>query len=275
MDRLFVVNKPIFVSSNNYMYYIKRKYKTKKVGFSGTLDPFATGCLIVATGRFTKLFRFLKKTPKTYQATLWLGVESKSLDIENITKITTTKELPLSKVKETLESLKGEIKYLPPKYSAKKIDGKRAYDLAREDKELKLKEVVSTIYDIKLLHYSHPFISFEVSVSEGAYVRSIAEIIAKKLNTIGTLSSLHRVNEGEFFYDNEKPLNPYDYLKIPKNRFLGDSRVLELGQKVKGLDFEIKDNGEYLVETKNFYSIIKINDLKVKYILNNLPKEYK
>lgn len=87
MNRLFVVNKPIFRTSNGYMGYVKRKYGTKKVGFSGTLDPFATGCLIVATGQYTKLFQYLNKTPKSYKATLWLGVNSPSLDIENVDSI--------------------------------------------------------------------------------------------------------------------------------------------------------------------------------------------
>ena len=274
MDRLFVVNKPIFVSSNNYMYRIKRKYKTKKVGFSGTLDPFATGCLIVATGKFTKLFQFLNKTPKSYRATLWLGASSKSLDIENIIDIQDIQELSLEQVQEALNSLKGTIKYLPPKYSAKKINGQRAYDLARKEQKIDLKEIESTIYDIKLLHYTHPFITFEVTVSEGAYVRSIGELLAKKLQVSATLSSLHRIHEGAFFYENEKPLNPYEYLKIPRNKFLGDDEVLELGKKIDSSYFEKKEDGTYLVETKNFYSIIKIKNSQVQYLLNRLPKEY-
>ncbi len=275
MDRLFVVNKPIFISSNNYMNYVKRKYNTKKVGFSGTLDPFATGCLIVATGKFTKLFQFLNKTPKSYRATLWLGASSKSLDIENIIDIKDVPELSLEQVQEALTSLKGVIRYLPPKYSAKKINGQRAYDLARKEQDIALKEVESTIYDIKFLHYTHPFITFEVRVSEGTYVRSIAEILGEKFNLPATLSSLHRIHEGAFFYENEKPLNPYEYLKIPRNKFLGEDEVLELGKKIDSSYFEKKENGEYLVETKNFYSIIKIENNQVKYLLNRLPKEYK
>ncbi len=274
MDRLFVVNKPIFISSNNFMYHIKRKYKTKKVGFSGTLDPFATGCLIVATGKFTKLFQFLKKSPKSYRATLWLGASSKSLDIENIIDITDIKELPLEQIQEALNSLQGTIKYLPPKYSAKKINGQRAYELARKEQDITLKEIESTIYDIKLLHYTHPFITFEITVSEGAYIRSIAQLLAQKLEVPATLSSLHRIYEGAFFYENEKPLNPYEHLKIPQNRFLGEDEVLELGKKIDSSYFEKKEDGTYLVETKNFYSIIKIKNSQVQYLLNRLPKEY-
>ena len=275
MNRLFVVNKPLFVSSNNYMYYIKRKYKTKKVGFSGTLDPFATGCLIVATGAFTKLFRYLNKTPKKYRATMWFGATSSSLDIENIISIKNSAPLDIKSIKKVLDSLVGEIKYLPPKYSAKKINGKKAYELIRDNKELQLKEVISTIYNIKLLNYNHPFLTFEVEVSEGTYIRSIAQIVADKLNTEATLSALHRVNEGNFYYKNEEPINPYKNLKIPQNIFLANSEILELGKKIDSSYFKIKESGEYLVESKNFYSIIQIDGKRVKYKLNRLPKEWK
>ena len=86
-NRLFVVNKPLFISSNQYLGKIKKRYKNKKAGFSGTLDPFAKGCLIVAFGQYTKLFQFLKKTPKKYKATLFLGAYSETLDIEKISKV--------------------------------------------------------------------------------------------------------------------------------------------------------------------------------------------
>jgi len=274
MNRLFVVNKPIFVSSNNYMYHIKRKYSTKKVGFSGTLDPFATGCLIVATGTFTKLFQYLNKTPKRYKATMWFGATSSSFDIENIVSIKDTKELSLNNIKDVLNSLIGEVSYLPPKYSAKKIDGKKAYELARGNKEFKLKEITSTIYDIKLINYNHPFLTFEISVSEGAYIRSIAQIIAKKLKIDATLSALHRISEGNFYFNNQEPINPYKNLKIPNNYFLANESILELGKKIDSSYFKIQKDGIYLVESKNFYSIIEIIGNSVKYKLNRLPKEW-
>ncbi len=273
MNRLFVVNKPIFVSSNNYMYRIKRKYGTKKVGFSGTLDPFATGCLIVATGSFTKLFQYLNKSPKTYRATLWLGAKSDSLDIENVVSIKDSKELKDKEILNALNLAK-TITYLPPKYSAKKIAGKKAYELAREDKEVKLKEITSTIYNTKLINYNHPFITFDITVSEGAYIRSIAQIIANKLGIEATLSALHRVNEGAFFYNNEKAINPYEHLKIEKNIFLYDDKILELGKKIDSSCFKNREDGTYLIESKNFYSIIEIKGNEVKYKLNRLTKEW-
>jgi tRNA pseudouridine55 synthase len=254
------------------MGYVKRKYATKKVGFSGTLDPFATGCLIVATGQYTKLFQYLKKTPKTYRATLWLGASSPTLDIEKIDTVEEIAPLPLVKVQETLQSFQGELSYLPPRYSAKKIEGKRAYALARNGEEVTLKKVDSTIHTITLLHYTHPFIHFESTVSEGTYIRSLGQLIAEKLGVNGTLSSLERLCEGEFHYDYEKALDPLDYLSIEKNNYTGDPSWLELGKKLSIDYFENKADGLYYVVTGNFFSIIEIDDGKVSYKLNRQEK---
>lgn len=272
LNRLFVVNKPIFRSSNGYMGYVKRKYGTKKVGFSGTLDPFATGCLIVATGQYTKLFQYLNKTPKSYKATLWLGANSPSLDIEKIDSI---KEVPVfteQKVKDVLDSLQGKLTYYPPKFCAKKINGKRAYELAREGEEVELKTITSTIYEIKLLNYNHPFVHFEAKVSEGTYIRSLGALIADKLGVDGTLSSLHRIHEGTFFYEDEKALNPFTRLAIPTNVYTGDEAYLELGKKLSVAYFENQQDGIYLIETSNFFSIVEIDDQEVRYRFNRIPK---
>lgn len=272
MNRLFVVNKPIFRTSNGYMGYVKRKYGTKKVGFSGTLDPFATGCLIVATGQYTKLFQYLNKTPKSYKATLWLGANSPSLDIEQVDSIKEVEAFDENCIKEILSSLKGELTYYPPKFCAKKINGKRAYELARAGEEVVLKTITSTIYDIKLLNYNHPFVHFEAKVSEGTYIRSLGALIADNLGVDGTLSSLHRINEGQFYYDDEKAINPFTHLALPANTYIGDEEYIELGKKL-GLEyFEIKDEGVYLVETSQFFSIIEIVDKEVKYKFNRIPK---
>jgi tRNA pseudouridine55 synthase len=272
MHRLFVVNKPIFKSSNGYMGYVKRKYHTKKVGFSGTLDPFATGCLIVATGQYTKLFQYLNKTPKSYKATLWLGANSPSLDIEKIDSIKETQEFKQSLIEEILASLKGELTYYPPKYSAKRINGQRAYALARAGEEVNLKTITSTIYDIKLLNYSHPFVHFQATVSEGTYIRSLGALIAEKLGIDGTLSSLHRIHEGQFYYDNEKALNPFTHLNLTPNTYTGDESFINLGKKLLIEYFENKTNGIYLIETKAFFSIVEMIDGEVKYRFNRIEK---
>ena len=269
-NRLFVVNKPVFISSNFYLNRIKRKYKTKKAGFSGTLDPFACGCLIVAFGQYSKLFRFLKKTPKSYRATVFLGAQSESLDIENIYEIKDTKPLSLEDIKKELESLKGTLEYLPPKYSAKKIDGQRAYNLAREGVEFEMKKITSEIYDVKLVNYCHPFITFDITVSEGSYIRSMAQILLERLKETGTLSYLERLHEGEFVFENEKALDPLKYIDLPQNSYTGTKEWFELGKKLDINYFKSKEEGEYLIVFDTFFAIIEIKENEVKYILNKV-----
>ena len=140
-NMLFVAKKPMFISSNKFLNSLKKKYQIKKMGFSGTLDPFATGSIIIATGQYTKLFRFLKKTPKVYIATLMLGANSPTLDIEQIENIQYIKKFDEIKIKEVLNNFIGKQTQIPPKYSAKKINGKKAYELARLNQEINLKEI--------------------------------------------------------------------------------------------------------------------------------------
>lgn len=273
MNRLFVVRKPVFISSNFYLNRIKRKYKNKKAGFSGTLDPFACGSLIVAFGQYSKLFRFLKKTPKSYRATIFLGALSESLDNENIYDIKDVSELNETDIKQQLQSLLGTLEYLPPKYSAKKIDGKRAYNLAREGIDFEMKKITSEVYDVKFINYCHPFITFDITVSEGSYIRSMAQILLERLDLVGTLSYLERLHEGEFYYDDEKSLNPLNYLDLSTNNYTGTKEWFDLGKKLDINYFETKDDGEYLISFDTFFAVVQIKDMEVKYILNKVLLE--
>ncbi|XOB62636.1 tRNA pseudouridine(55) synthase TruB [Campylobacterota bacterium DY0563] len=270
LNKLIVVKKPIFRSSNSYLNQIKRKYRNKKAGFSGTLDPFACGCLIVAFGQYSKLFQFLKKTPKTYRTVVWLGASSESLDIENIIDIKDEKKLNEKLIKNEIEKLVGTHEYYPPKFSAKKIDGKRAYDLAREGKEVEMKKSTMNIYDTKFISYRHPFITFEASVSEGSYIRSLAQILLQRLNRVGTLSFLDRLNEGEFKFENEKDLNPIDYLDLEENIYFGDKSYFENGKKIQKKYFKYQEDGKYLIRFDTFFSIIQIENDEIKYLLNKV-----
>jgi len=270
INRLFVAYKPANISSNRFLSQIKRRYKVKKAGFSGTLDPFAKGVLIIAFNQYTKLFNYLQKSPKRYIATIWLGAISPTLDIEKIGSIKKTDPLDEQVIKDAMLKLKGKISYLPPKYSAKKIDGKRAYELARDNQEFELKKIQSTIYDLKLISYMHPFITFDITISEGGYVRSIAQILLDRLCSFGTLSALERVSEGKFVYQKESALNPLDYIALPKNRYLKDLDDLKLGKKLKIEDFAMQDEGEYLLECDTMLSIISIQDGSVGYKLNGV-----
>ncbi len=270
MNKLIVVNKPINISSNFYLKKIKRKYKDKKAGFSGTLDPFAKGCLIVAFGQYSKLFKYMKKTPKTYRAVIWLGAVSSSLDIENIQSIKDTDILSSSLLNKEIKNLVGTHEYYPPKFSAKKINGKRAYDLARNDEDFQLKKSSMEVYQTKFIRYNHPFISFEASVSEGSYIRSLAQILLEKINCIGTLSYLERLNEGQFYFENERDLNPLDYLDLERNQYNGTKQWLEYGKKISIDYLENKKDGKYLLVFDDFFSIIEISNKEVKYILNKV-----
>ena len=259
MNRLFVAYKPKGMVSNHFLSRLKRKYGVKKAGFSGILDPFASGCLIVAFGAYPR-------------ATLWLGASSPSFDNQNITQIQNTKTLDEAKIKDELNRLKGQITYTPPKFSAKKVEGKRAYELARMGREFELKECEMKIFDVKFIHYSHPFLTFEIKVSAGSYIRSYAQILSQNLGQIGTLSALERVSEGEFEFKNETPLDPLKYLNLTKNSYKGDIFDIILGKKLKATDFISSSDGEYVIEYDGAFSIIKIENQEVKYMINRMEK---
>jgi tRNA pseudouridine55 synthase len=270
LNRLFVAYKPTGISSNQLLGQLKRRYKVKKAGYSGTLDPFAKGVLIIAFGNHGRLFRFLNKTPKRYRATLWLGAYSPTLDIEKIETINEIQPVNLEQIQKIFQSLTGELTYLPPKYSAKRIDGRRAYEFAREGKEVDLHEITSTIYDLSLVHYCHPFLTFETTVSEGSYIRSLGKMIAAHLGIDGALSALERLNEGQFIYENEIPLNVKTSLGITKNRYNGTIQTILLGQPLNREDFDLQENGIYWIDNGDTITIFEISDEGVRYILNKV-----
>lgn len=269
-SKLFVAYKPTGISSNQLLGRIKRRYGEKKAGYSGTLDPFAKGVLIVAFGNHGRLFRFLNKAPKRYRATLWLGAYSPTLDIEQIERIDTMAPVDEAILIQAIESLKGELTYLPPKYSAKRLNGKRAYEFARAGIDVDLKHVTTTVHDIHLLHYCHPFVTFEATVSEGGYIRSLGEIIADKLGCSGSLSALERLNEGQFMYDDERSIDIKTALGIPKNCYNGKSESILLGQPLNKEDFEIQTNGTYWIDNGDTISVLEFTDDKIHYLLNKV-----
>lgn len=271
MNRLFVAFKPTGIGSNLFLSRLKRKYNNKKAGFTGTLDPFAKGVLIVGFGSHTKLFRFLNKTPKTYRATLWLGADSLSLDTEMIENVAIVPEIEESKVKEIVQSLKGDLEYEPPIFSAKRINGQRAYDLARAGKEVVLNKINSTIYESKLIHYKHPFVTFEATVSEGTYIRSLGRMIAYKLGVKdGSLSALERLNEGQFRYNNEEALDIKKSLNIPLNIYTGNEENIRYGRVLAIEDLEIKEDGYYWLDNGDNISVINIKENSVNYELGRI-----
>jgi tRNA pseudouridine55 synthase len=227
--------------------------------------------LLIGFGTHTKLFRFLNKTPKTYRATLWLGAKSDSLDIEMIDEVEFINELKEEKILEVLKSLEGELEYEPPIFSAKRINGQRAYDLARAGVEVKLNKINSTIYNTKLISYCHPYVTFEATVSEGTYIRSLGRLIANRLGVVnGSLSMLERLNEGQFKYDGEKALDIKKSLNIPKNIYTGDMDNLKYGRVLALEDLEKKEEGYYWLDNGENISVINIENNKVKYELGRI-----
>jgi tRNA pseudouridine55 synthase len=180
--------------------YLKKSGEKRKVkvGHTGTLDPQATGLMIIVVGDYCKKASEFSKLDKTYEVSMILGQGSSTGDIEG--EITEGPEITASKdqIIDVLIGFLGESMQTPPIYSAIKINGQRAYKLARDGKEVNIEPRKINIYDIKLTDYSYPNLSFVVSVSSGTYIRSLAEDIAKKLGTLGHLTSLRRTVVGNY-----------------------------------------------------------------------------
>ena len=199
MDGILIVDKTPGVTSRDVDNRAKRILDSKGVGHLGTLDPFATGVLVLGVGQGTKLFPFMEDLPKTYRARLELG-ESRDTG-ERTGAVTGKASVPAlyrDLIDQVLKSFLGEITQVPPAYSAKHVDGKRAYEIAREGKAVELKPQTVRIESIQLLNLSDTWIEFEARVSRGTYIRTLGEDIAKALGTLGYLSSLRRTAVGPY-----------------------------------------------------------------------------
>ena len=269
---LIAAYKPPFMSSNAYLSSLKKRFHISKAGYLGTLDPFAKGTLVVGFGSYTRLFMHLQKSPKTYRATLWLGAYSRSLDIEHIESVKVINTYPQAHIEGILNGLQGKHTYTPPLFSAKHINGKRAYQLARAGESFSLSQVQMEIYHIKLLSYCHPFVHFEVSVSEGGYVRSIGEMIAQHLGVNGALSSLERISEGAMAVNQSEGiriLNPLDYL--PYAKIKSTSLCRQDVANGKKICLKNTQKGKYIVCFEDFFSIIEVlENSSIKYILTRI-----
>jgi len=189
---------------NKFRYKLSRKLKIKKikVGHAGTLDPMATGVMIICTGKATKRIEEFQYQTKEYVATLMLGATTPSFDLE--TEIDATypvAHITEDLVVETLKSFTGEIRQVPPVYSACKIDGKRAYELARKGKEPQLKEKTLVIDEIELMAYEMPIIKIRVVCSKGTYIRALARDIGEALSSGAHLTGLVRTRVGDVTLD--------------------------------------------------------------------------
>lgn len=196
---MILVDKPKGLSSHAVIAKVRRLCGVKRVGHAGTLDPQASGLLIVLIGRdFTKQAASYLKLDKSYEVELKLGETSESGDSEGPISAVSNKRPTLAEVKKTLDNFKGEIEQVPPRYSAIKLQGVTAYKRARRGEEFELKPRQVTIYGITKVIYKYPFLRFTVKVSSGTYIRSLASDIGSQLNTGAYLANLRRVQIGKF-----------------------------------------------------------------------------
>ena len=217
------INKPYAWTSfqivNKVRYHLSRKYGIKrfKVGHAGTLDPLASGVLLLCTGKATKRIEELQAHTKEYVAEITLGATTPSFDMEHPVDATYPYEhITREMVEETLQKFVGDIDQRPPLYSACKVDGKRAYDLARKGSDLELAAKRIRIDAIELLDYDLPRIKIKVTCGKGTYIRSLARDIGEALQSGGYLSDLVRTRIGE--YNLERCITPESFQEWLENQ---------------------------------------------------------
>jgi tRNA pseudouridine55 synthase len=210
-DGMLLVDKPAGITSFGVVARVRRKLseqlgKKAKVGHTGTLDPFATGLMIIVTGKECRNAGNYSKLDKEYEATIRLGETSTTGDPEGeITEISGDQPT-LSDIQTELEQFTGEIKQRPPMFSAIKINGRRAYDLARKGEVVEMPERTVTIYSLQILDYTYPELRIRVHVSSGTYIRTLAEDIGKALRTGAYCSELRRTKVGEWSVEDATPI---------------------------------------------------------------------
>ena len=232
-DQIILIDKPASISSFGVVAKVRGQLKQEfghkiKVGHTGTLDPFATGLMILLSGKFTKKSNDFLKKDKVYEATLKLGYISTTGDPEGQIQPYLTKDPPevitededaspvktstsnpypkLSEIEFVLSRFVGEIEQTPPRFSAIKINGERAYKLARKNQDFKIPARKVTIYSIDILDYNYPILKIRCHVSSGTYIRTLAEDIGKKLKTGAYCEELRRTKIGNYNIEDAKKL---------------------------------------------------------------------
>ena len=298
MDGIIVVNKPNGCTSHDVVYKVK-KITGEKVGHTGTLDPNATGVLPLLIGKGTLLSKYLINHDKTYEVTLKLGEKTDTADSEgNVIeqKEIETKIFNEDNIKNVLDSFIGKHKQIPPMYSAIKVNGKKLYEYARKKEKVKVPPRNIEIYNIKLIKLiqNNNEIQFEVSCSKGTYIRSLCEDIAERINTVGYMKNLKRIQVGEFSIDEAVTINELeqvndinkikekylisieDYFNNNKELLLNEIKLKKFVNGVK-LKYDNLEDGLYRIydNNKNFIGLGIINnknlkrDIVVKNIENN------
>ena len=204
--QILLIDKPLTWSSfqavNKLKYILKRQYnlpKKFKIGHAGTLDPLATGLLIVCTGKFTKKITEIQGQAKEYTGTITVGATTPSYDLETEVNATfPTEHITVALIQETVKQFLGEIDQKPPVFSAIKKDGIRLYEHARAGEEVEIQARKTTIHEFEITRIALPEIDFRVNCSKGTYIRSLAFDFGKALNSGGYLSVLRRTKIGDY-----------------------------------------------------------------------------
>ena len=258
MDGIILINKENGKTSRDEINTLCHIFNTKKIGHTGTLDPIATGVLVVCINKYTKLVNILMSLEKEYIAKIKLGIKTDTLDITG--NILEQRKCNVTKkdIEKVLKSFIGIYKQTIPLYSAKKINGKKLYEYARNNENVKLPTNEVEIYDLKLISFENDEITIKCNVSKGTYIRSLIQSICDSLNVIGTMSSLIRTKQGKFdindSYTTEEVKN--GNFKLLKAKDILDYKIYNLNNleynKVKnGNHIFIDSNEENLILTYN------------------------
>ncbi|RYY59796.1 MAG: tRNA pseudouridine(55) synthase TruB [Chitinophagaceae bacterium] len=208
--RVLLIDKPLHWTSFDAVRKIRNLVKVKKVGHAGTLDPLATGLLIICTGKFTKNINEYMAREKEYTGSITLGATTPTYDLESEPE----NHQPVAHITEEMihaatKPFTGEIMQVPPAHSAIKVDGKRVYELARQGKEVKLEPRKLTVTTFEITSVELPAVFFRVVCSTGTYIRSLANDFGKELGCGGYLSSLRRTKIGEFYVDDAMTMEEF------------------------------------------------------------------
>jgi tRNA pseudouridine55 synthase len=235
---VLVVDKPIGLTSHDVVQIIRRGTGIRRAGHTGTLDPRASGVLVVLVGPAVRLSEYVSASDKRYQATIRLGSSTDTYDSEGeVTDIGSIDDIDEDQFEEILQSFVGEIQQVPPPYSAVKVKGRKAYEMARKGEEVDLEPRKINVYSLEVLEWAPPEVVIDVYCSSGTYVRSLANDLGKQLGTGAHLIGLRRTKSGRFTLRDAVPLRRlkesfdagdwYKYL-IPAADALGDWPAVEL-----------------------------------------------
>jgi tRNA pseudouridine55 synthase len=245
-----LVDKPAGMTSHDVVHQVRRALATRSAGHTGTLDPFATGLLVVLLGRATRLARFVQAQPKTYVATARLGLKTDTDDLTGrvIGSPAAADALSESQIRGALAGFLGTQRQQPPQFSAKHIDGERSYQKARRGESAVLPDSSVTIYRIELLEYLPPELTFRIVVSAGTYIRALARDLGERLGVGAHLTRLRREAIGSLRVEDADSLAALSRASlIPAHRVLSDlpSIVLdEVGRREVVHGRAVRDGGE-------------------------------